>query len=669
MKLPRRTSGFPSSTGFRPLTHTSAMPRPVPLCALALTLCLAACATPTARLAPSPAPTGPSPAMVPERYVSAEVPGTELDSLATWPAEDGRTWLIATAKASHTLEVFDADSGLWLRSVGGKGAAPGQFLRPNGIAVFGNRVFVAERDNHRVQVLSLPDFAPLGTFGAAQLRSPYGLWLHETAPGELLVYVTDSFMQGSRHDVVPPLDQLDQRVRRYRVSFDDDGRVQARDEGAFGDTRATDALRIVESIAGDPTQQRLLIADESTSDESGHRGSTLREYAFDGRATRRGLPAGAFQAEAEGVALWSCGIDAGYWIAADQRYPLTRFLLFDRATLAPRGEFSGETVAHTDGIALHAASTATFAYGALFAVHDDKAVAAFDLGGIARAGAGPALQRMSPPDPHARMRACFKRALLLAGCLLCAAAVAADDDVGLRLETGDGGYLAWADNRLAGPVEVMLRAGGAGWTAEPALPARATVPAHGSVLVARLHRSGNAYGKSPGLWLDTVPGSVNAAPRDYEYLFPLRTHDLRVEQGWGGTYSHDDPENRRAVDFAAAIGTVVVAARDGVVMQLEQQAGASGAHADEANFVRILHDDGSMAVYAHLQAGGALVRPGQRVRRGQPIALSGNSGNSSGPHLHFAVQVNRGMRLESVPFRMFGDRGILRFSEPAPDDD
>ena len=64
-----------------------------------------------------------------------------------------------------------------------------------------------------------------------------------------------------------------------------------------------------------------------------------------------------------------------------------------------------------------------------------------------------------------------------------------------------------------------------------------------------------------------------------------------------------------------------------------------------------------MAVYAHLQPGGVLVRTGQRVRRGQPIGLSGNTGFSSGPHLHFVVQVNRGMRLESIPFRMFGRRG------------
>lgn len=349
---------------------------------------LAACTTPAPRPLPPPqaaAPIQPT-VVVPERYVSSDNPGDELDSLATWPTEDGRTWLIATAKSSHSLVVFDADTGERLRSVGHKGQAPGEFKRPNGIAVHGNHVFVAERDNHRVQVLSLPDFTPQGTFGSDRLRSPYGLWINESAPGEYEVYVTDSFMDGEHYDVVPPFEQLDRRVRRYRVTFDDDdAHFVARDEGSFGDTSEAKALRIVESIAGDPAQQRLLVADEFTSPAGGQHASNLREYTFDGKPTGRELPAGTFEAEAEGVALWSCAPDAGYWVAADQRYPQTHFLLFDRDTLAPRGSFMGEVTAHTDGIALHAATTATFPAGALFAVHDDKAVAAFDLGEVVRA--------------------------------------------------------------------------------------------------------------------------------------------------------------------------------------------------------------------------------------------------------------------------------------------
>ncbi|KAG1252036.1 hypothetical protein G6F68_011979 [Rhizopus microsporus] len=72
-----------------------------------------------------------------------------------------------------------------------------------------------------------------------------------------------------------------------------------------------------------------------------------------------------------------------------------------------------------------------------------------------------------------------------------------------------------------------------------------------------------------------------------------------------------------------------------------------------ANFIRVLHSDGSMALYGHLQAGGMRVRRGQAVQAGQPIGLSGNSGYSSAPHLHFVVQVNRGMGLRSVPVRIF----------------
>lgn len=257
---------------------------------------------------------------------------------------------------------------------------------------------------------------------------------------------------------------------------------------------------------------------------------------------------------------------------------------------------------------------------------------------------------------------------LLALCLAGLPARAAPtDDVRLRLETADGGWQAWADNHLAGPVEVRLASANGDVIGSPALPARATVPAGSSVLVARLQLATGSRGHPLALRLDTVPGSVNAKPRDYEYAFPLQSRDLRVEQGWGGRYSHADPENHYAVDFAAQPGTPVLAARDGVVMQVERDTreadgNANGGPDRNGTLIRILHGDGSMAVYAHLQA--ADVQIGARINRGQRIGMSGNSGFSTGPHLHFAVQVNRGMRLESIPFRMFSDAGILRFAEP-----
>jgi murein DD-endopeptidase MepM/ murein hydrolase activator NlpD len=81
-----------------------------------------------------------------------------------------------------------------------------------------------------------------------------------------------------------------------------------------------------------------------------------------------------------------------------------------------------------------------------------------------------------------------------------------------------------------------------------------------------------------------------------------------------------------------------------------------------SNFIRILHGDGTMALYAHLKPEGVLVRAGQSVSVGQEIGLSGNTGFSTAPHLHFVVQVNAGMRLVSVPFEMRGPLGDLRFS-------
>jgi 3-phytase len=350
--------------------------------ALGLAL-LAACSTaPAPRPASpaAPAATAPNVVTVRERYVSVETPADELDSLATWTTDDGRTWVIVTGKSSHKLAVYDGDSGERLREFGSEGSGLGQFYRPNGVAVFGDDLFVVERDNHRVQVLSLPDFKVLGSFGEKELRSPYGIWLHEAEPGELSIYVTDSFQYGKKFDELPPFNELDQRVRRYRVQFDQDGRLMAHYAGSFGDTREDSALRMVESIAGDPANDRMLIADEDRRHLS-----TLREYSFSGKYTGRSLPQDAFGAEAEGVALWTCPDGSGYWIAVDQLSPRTIFHLFDRTTLQPRGSFQGEVTAHTDGVALHAAATPSFPGGVLYAVHDDRAITAFDLRDVTRA--------------------------------------------------------------------------------------------------------------------------------------------------------------------------------------------------------------------------------------------------------------------------------------------
>ncbi|WP_133500327.1 peptidoglycan DD-metalloendopeptidase family protein [Cognatilysobacter terrigena] len=237
----------------------------------------------------------------------------------------------------------------------------------------------------------------------------------------------------------------------------------------------------------------------------------------------------------------------------------------------------------------------------------------------------------------------------------------------LRTQQVGRAYQAIADNRLDGPVEVRLDFARAdNVRGDPDLPTRTVVPAHGHTVVSLLDTVDATQPGGFELRMDVVPGDPRARPQDVEYLLPLRMNGWRIDQGFGGGFSHDDEQNRYAIDLAAPIGTPVLAARDGVVMEVESDFSRAGLnrerYAGRANLIRILHDDGTMGVYAHLKVDGMLVRAGQRVRAGQTIALSGNTGFTTGPHLHFAVQVNRGMRLESIRFRMRGPQGPLNLA-------
>ena len=114
------------------------------------------------------------------------------------------------------------------------------------------------------------------------------------------------------------------------------------------------------------------------------------------------------------------------------------------------------------------------------------------------------------------------------------------------------------------------------------------------------------------------------------------------------------------MDISLPLGTPVRAAREGVVMEFAADfldGGLDPKYQEQANAVRVLHADGTMAVYAHLQADSVRVRPGQPVERGAWLANSGNTGFSSGPHLHFVIQRNAGMELVSVPFEFAGPDG------------
>lgn len=144
-------------------------------------------------------------------------------------------------------------------------------------------------------------------------------------------------------------------------------------------------------------------------------------------------------------------------------------------------------------------------------------------------------------------------------------------------------------------------------------------------------------------------GDPRLVPLNYQYPLPWVGGPFRLTQGANGRYSHFTPKGRYAVDIAMPEGTPIVAARSGMVVRIENSQSGRGNN-PAGNYVRILHDDGTMGVYLHLMRGSVTVSEGTRVRAGQQIARSGNTGNSTGPHLHFVVQRNVGLALESIPF-------------------
>lgn len=137
------------------------------------------------------------------------------------------------------------------------------------------------------------------------------------------------------------------------------------------------------------------------------------------------------------------------------------------------------------------------------------------------------------------------------------------------------------------------------------------------------------------------PGDMNAVHDiNYPYRYPFAPNAKHtMVQGFNGRYSHQGA-SRFAVDFAMPVGTAVHAARNGIVIDLIEsntRGGASRRYAKYANFITVLHDDGTTGEYYHLQYKGALVEVGDKVSAGQHIGYSGNTGFSSLPHLHFAV--------------------------------
>lgn len=146
----------------------------------------------------------------------------------------------------------------------------------------------------------------------------------------------------------------------------------------------------------------------------------------------------------------------------------------------------------------------------------------------------------------------------------------------------------------------------------------------------------------------------------YVYDLPFEAgQEYEVMQGNNGAFSH---VNKLAVDFSMPEGSVVCAARAGTVAEIKQDSNTGCPTAsckDFGNYIIIFHEDGTYATYVHFRQNGSLVQPGQQVTAGTPIGYSGNTGWSSGPHLHFEVDMPSEQEKITLPVKFRAGTQIL----------
>jgi len=269
----------------------------------------------------------------------------------------------------------------------------------------------------------------------------------------------------------------------------------------------------------------------------------------------------------------------------------------------------------------------------------------------------------------------YGAAMLLAACLLGPASGAEssrgdDEIVQVRQVKSGSGVRFFVDNRALWDVTVTLKVLARNGRVARLKPETATYPAHSETEAARVSAADPRQACKWRCRFDWVFGRLHhpgrggtPADEDVVYRLPFDTgRSYRVVQGYNGTHTHEG-RDRYAIDFAMRKGTPVCAARGGIVVSLKESSKTGGSDEkfrNQSNYVCILHDDGTVAEYHHLHYDGVLVEVGDQVEAGQRIAISGNTGYSTGPHLHFGVySAINGRRRQSPPVTFATAEGLV----------
>lgn len=241
-------------------------------------------------------------------------------------------------------------------------------------------------------------------------------------------------------------------------------------------------------------------------------------------------------------------------------------------------------------------------------------------------------------------------------------------------ETVGASYQAVAENKGPVPITVYANLMGKNFRSPTRWPVTTVVPPYSALLLgsaSALNRSARA--REFHFRYSYHFGRLDAIHDLYAtYRLPFedgRGFEVTQAYGNGTLTTHSGRASKYAVDFAMPVGNAVLAARAGVVadVTLSYSEGVNDAkYIDKGNAVTIIHDDGTVGSYVHLSPGRSALLVGQRVNTGDLIGYSGNTGYTSGPHLHFGVSrprvVDGKVTLVSIPVLFYADDPAARFS-------
>jgi murein DD-endopeptidase MepM/ murein hydrolase activator NlpD len=195
--------------------------------------------------------------------------------------------------------------------------------------------------------------------------------------------------------------------------------------------------------------------------------------------------------------------------------------------------------------------------------------------------------------------------------------------------------------------------------ADRPIPAEVLVPAgERARLVKLVVRNARRSASFPYRWRLSFGDPHAKHDERARYRMPFGGSQAReLSQGVNGRFSHKGA-HRHSFDFAMPTGTPILAARAGRIVHVADgytEAGTSEEFLPAANAVTVLHEDGTFATYAHLDPG-AGVRVGMHVLTGELLGFSGNTGYSTGPHLHFSVWRGSYQGQTTLPIRFYNGK-------------